>query len=57
MNQSICRVKIDQLNMSGIGRDTYPAKIKRKVMKITLDFSQNIVYSSHNQIRYGGYSK
>ena len=54
-NQSIYRVKTDQLNMSVIDRSTCPVKIKRKSVKIMLDFSESIVYDVDNQTREGGY--
>ena len=55
MNQNTYRAKIDQLNMSVIDRSTCPVKIKRKSVKIMLDFSESTVYDADNQTREGGY--
>ena len=55
MNQNTYRAKIDQLNTSVIDRSTCPVKIKRKSVKIMLDFSESTVYDADNQTREGGY--
>jgi len=41
--------------MRAMNQNIYRAKIKRRKVKIMLDFSESTVYDADNQTREGGY--